>query len=370
MAAARKRAQAPIKWRWLAAVRELVDADETLTTPRRATTMLVALCRAEHADADGRNCYPSQRTLATFAYTTRPTVRQVDEWSVRVGVLVLTKNAGRGASKRYRLVVPPSIDDRDHDHSTDGKMVVTTTTQAELDGRQDGRHEGRDDDHDHLTPNVSEEEEEGADAPLPDGRVAAPVPAEPFGLFGDDPDPVSSVASPTGLDGDIRVFVDEIARCAGMTLDAGTVGPALAEAVARAGLCGAAVVVHCIETLKRNSRSIREPSPWLVKHLNSRINANLAMSPRMDAAAVLEALWDLDDEIAAAGIDLGHDAPEVRVRSELADAGLIDDAWDGIPDVWDIKPAYLAEFARIVRSVILSTSRRSDDRARDGRPRA
>jgi hypothetical protein len=145
-------------WRWLDTAEELSRTDESLTTAQRSTVRHVATKKARSADPDGRNCYPSQATLARYAGVTRDSVRWAEGWLTRNGLQVLTKHAGRGTSTRYRLTLPV-LDDRGDGHPTDGKMTVGTVIQDKEDDRQDDRQDDRGDGHNRLPPSKDEEEE-------------------------------------------------------------------------------------------------------------------------------------------------------------------------------------------------------------------
>lgn len=338
-----------VLWRWFDAVERAAFADEDLTTARRQAIILVGHLRARHADPNGGNCCPSQLTLAVRSGLTRDTVRVVDGWLVKAGLMRLVKNYGRGASTRYRLVLPlwiddrddshssEAIDDRDHGHSGDG-----------LGDRQGDRQGDRDDGH-NLRPPSTTEEEEGAGAPL---RGAAPQPPEALAALRREP-----------LAAEVVAIVGMIGDHAGMSLDPTLLGPAVAGAKARTGWGDEAIAVYCVEKLKHLGGNARIPDALLATDLATRLSGDTVPSPRVRLAEALRGLRDLEASVNP-DEQLGYRSPRSLAKGALMDAELVGsfDWAEGVgDDLWDVKPADLEEYTRIVNDAVEEARRRHPD---------
>src|SRR3954451_13676106 len=88
------------------AVHELVERDPELKPVERRWVRAVAAARILFADSDGRNCYPSQDTLARKTDYPERSVRFADRWLVSEALMRQVGRVGYGGSKSYALTVP------------------------------------------------------------------------------------------------------------------------------------------------------------------------------------------------------------------------------------------------------------------------
>jgi hypothetical protein len=347
-------------WRWLDAVEELSRVDEELTTAQRGAIRLVAEKRARVADPDGRNCWPSQTTLAEFACVTRDSVRFADGWLVRVDLMVMTRRAGRGVSRRYRLELPPALDDREDGHSSDGKMTVETVNQDQLDDRLDDRLVDRGDGHNRLPTTVreeeEEEEEEGASARSAVAPLAAPQTTMIEDLFSDGPvvvvdqAPHHDVGDPA-LEQQMKAMALVIGRAAGVSLEARQLVPALIAAQRRTGWSDYVLQTYCIEKLKRGAKRIVVPSAFLATDLG-RIDGGTLPSPQMEYAGLIDEMDAFDLTYNAHGELPNSENPLYLFERELERAGLIDDPDADLPEPWTMTGGKLEQFDAVVRQVL------------------
>jgi hypothetical protein len=323
-------------FRWLDEVEEHSRTNKSLTTAQRSAIRLVADKRARCADSDGRNCFPSQKALADFAGVTRDMVRLVDRQLEAAGLMELEKQAGRGTSRRYRLVILASLDDRGDGHSTEGKMTVQTVIQDQEDDRQDDRQGDRGDGHHLLPPTVREEEEESASARSAYAPLAAlsstPVPVD---LFSDDPMPqqqggtATRPSVPSDLDPELVKSAHAIVRRARMDIDPGRSGLAreMTAAKARAGWSDLELVAYCAGKLRRARP--KDPTAWLATDLRTRVTESTIM-PNLRAE-----YGELLDKLDALSPGDALDEPIIVLEELLSQEDLIgpeEGIWDDMPE--------------------------------------
>ena len=102
----RKKPGKPHLWRWLDVVVEAARTCDDPKRPQKPGIIAVAAIRMSHADADGRNCFPSVELVAKKAGMHADTVRKVDAWLVAQGLMAVTRKIS-GNVKDYQLLLPP-----------------------------------------------------------------------------------------------------------------------------------------------------------------------------------------------------------------------------------------------------------------------
>lgn len=101
------------------------------------SSFLVLLALADHAGADGGDCWPSVARLARRCRVDERTVQRAIDKLVELGEVVITEGGGRGHSNRYKLTlrtVPQAGDDPGETpadcHSSPAERVTSTSVKG------------------------------------------------------------------------------------------------------------------------------------------------------------------------------------------------------------------------------------------------
>lgn len=342
-----KKAHAPMALRWSAALRR--NGDLPRENPGRVAVIAVASVLVGYADSDGRNCSPAIETIMREAGVSRRTARLVLGFLVADDWLRITAKANQHRPATYRLTIPEVSQEMPLEGA---QRVPRSTPWNGSEGASEGAPEGAEEHPDLRPPTFREEEEEGVDARSAKAALATPSRISGNGKVGGD--------RIVPIDREVQAIIDDIRTHAGVGLRTEVVAPAIVEVqqrMPRLRLCPTALVVYCVELLKRQGNRVRSPSGFLAHDLRENLGAAYSWSPRMQLAERLEVLRGDVGLIEKAELDLRHQDPLFSLhylleQQELAEEG----GWfNSVPSAWEAKPAQVEKWLQAVRQVLSDT---------------